>query len=73
MRLAFFHRRQPTCWPDDSDVRMARLMLCADSLLLWRVVESDDTEAVVDALERWDRACLAYLQAITTAALEEDR
>jgi hypothetical protein len=49
---------------DSADLRMSQKLLCADSLLLWRAMDSEDTDVVLGALEKFDAACRAYTDAV---------
>jgi hypothetical protein len=57
---------------DSPDLRMSQLLLCADSLHLWRAMDSEDTDVVLGALEKFDAACRAYTDAVC-AQVARDR
>jgi hypothetical protein len=57
--------------PDSADLRMSQLLLCSDSLLLWRAMDSDDIDVLLSALEKFDAACSAYVDAVCTRTARE--
>jgi hypothetical protein len=68
MRLAVFHRRRPQCRDDRDDLAMARTLLVAASLRLWRVMDDPNTETLIGALIAFDGAATVYAREITRAA-----
>jgi hypothetical protein len=58
---------------DSADLRMSQLLLCADSLHLWRAMDSEDTDVVLGALKKFDAACRAYTDAAVCAHVARDR
>jgi hypothetical protein len=72
MRLAFFQRRRPECRHEDRDLAMARTLLCAASMRLWRVMDDPNTEVMVGALKAFDDAASVYAREVTREADEEE-